>query len=151
MEPEATQAAPEANTEALVVTGKAKKAKGAKPAPKKAAPKKAAPKKAAPVAVPDALRTSRRVAEKLKMLGDATRLLILQCISENGGTNVQDIVKYVSERGLASSQPAVSHHLAILRASATVEAARDGKFSCYNLTEDGQQMAAFVAALSSPA
>lgn len=65
------------------------------------------------------------------MLGDATRLQILVLV--NGQRSVNQISAAVGQ-----SQPATSHHIALLRHSKMVKADRDGKSNLYGLTEYGK-------------
>jgi ArsR family transcriptional regulator len=72
------------------------------------------------------------VAEDLlklfKLLGDETRLRIihaLMCVDE---MNVRTLCQH-----LGQSQPAVSHHLALLRSEGLIEPRRDGKHNFYRL------------------
>jgi ArsR family transcriptional regulator len=63
-----------------------------------------------------------------KLLGDETRLRIihaLMCVSE---MNVRTLCQH-----LGQSQPAVSHHLALLRSEGLIEPRRDGKHNYYRL------------------
>lgn len=73
----------------------------------------------------------RRLAELLKALGDATRLAILTMLLE-GERCVCEI-----EEALPLSQPAVSHHLKILRQAGLVTDRREGKWSYYDLDRQG--------------
>lgn len=134
----------------------APKKKKDKTVPKKTAPKKAEPKakaapapKAAPVvkaalkAAPkkngvisgENMAEARANAEKFKMLGDATRISIISLCSD-GEIHVGAICEAVGQ-----SQPAISHHLALLRHSGIVQSRRDGKNNFYSLTETGDRLA----------
>jgi DNA-binding transcriptional ArsR family regulator len=73
----------------------------------------------------------RRKAHALKQLGDATRLHILNILSE-GEQNVGQLVAQVG-----ASQANCSHHLSLMKASGVVEADRRGKNIFYTLTETG--------------
>lgn len=72
--------------------------------------------------------TPRQCAEVLRVLGDETRLKILESLLVEEKC-VSDLVKEIS-RG----QPHVSHHLRILRAAGLVEGLREGKRICYRVT-----------------
>jgi ArsR family transcriptional regulator len=63
-----------------------------------------------------------------KLLSDETRLKILQILLHHPEYNVKSICDYVHQ-----SQPAVSHHLALLRNSGVIEYRRDGKNNFYSL------------------
>ncbi len=71
------------------------------------------------------------VAGLFKLLSDATRVRICRMLVDEAEVNVGEI----SAR-LGMPQPAVSHHLALLRAAKVVEARRDGKSRIYSLSPD---------------
>jgi DNA-binding transcriptional ArsR family regulator len=77
-------------------------------------------------------RALRDAAQQFKMLGDPTRLYILGALA-NGGVNVGPMALLTG-----MSQPAVSHHLSLLRAAKFVEPTRDGKAVVYTLTARGR-------------
>ena len=77
----------------------------------------------------------RRGAERFKQIADATRLQVLMTLA-SGERNVSDLCE-----GLATSQPAVSHHLALLRHSGIIAPRRDGKHNLYSLTPLGRELA----------
>lgn len=142
---------------------KGKTAKGAKPAPKAAAkvsatpsPKSKTPAKPKPTpkakpktqTTPAAAkapanrdRAIRERAALLKQLSDPTRLRVVH-ILEQGEQSVGAICKQ-----LATNQPAVSHHLSLLRHGGIVIPRRDGKSNLYSLTETGRQLATLVKTL----
>ena len=64
-----------------------------------------------------------------------TRLKVLQLLL-GGERNVTELCDLLGE----SSQPAVSHHLALLRNSRLVVPTRDGKHNFYALTEAGHRV-----------
>jgi DNA-binding transcriptional ArsR family regulator len=73
----------------------------------------------------------RELAQVFKLLSDETRLRILFYLAQNGELHVTDLCNR-----LGQSQPAVSHHLALLRVSGLIEARREGKHNFYSvLTE----------------
>src|SRR4051812_7272334 len=73
----------------------------------------------------------RELAQVFKLLSDETRLRILFYLAQNGELHVTDLCTR-----LGQSQPAVSHHLALLRVSGLIEARREGKHNFYSvLTE----------------
>ena len=69
----------------------------------------------------------RKIAEFYKALGDEVRLKILHILSER-----EMCVCEIIDR-LDMSQPAVSHHLKILRQAGLVNDSRDGKWIYYSL------------------
>jgi len=69
-------------------------------------------------------------ASTFKLLSDETRLKALLFI-QGGEKNVTQICEH-----LGQSQPAVSHHLALLRVSGLVEARRDAKNNYYSICRD---------------
>ncbi len=107
----------------------------------KAAAPKAAPTKASKAA-PAAARPSaeiRRVADLLKQVSDPTRLQILMLLAEKE-RNVSELCTDLGTQ----SQPAVSHHLALLRHGRLIEPRRDGKHNFYGLTDGGKELADVV-------
>ncbi len=66
----------------------------------------------------------RELAQVFKLLSDETRLRILfyLALSPNGELHVTDLCQR-----LGQSQPAVSHHLALLRVSGLIESRREGQ------------------------
>ena len=81
----------------------------------------------------------RRVAELLKQVSDPTRLQVLILLSEKE----RNVTELCSDLG-TQSQPAVSHHLALLRHGRLIEPRRAGKHNFYALTEAGRQLAQVV-------
>src|SRR5580693_10077684 len=81
----------------------------------------------------------RRVAELLKQVSDPTRLQVLMLLSEKE----RNVTELCAELG-TQSQPAVSHHLALLRHGRLIEPRRAGKHNFYALTEAGRQLAQVV-------
>lgn len=85
----------------------------------------------------------RITAEMLKLVSDATRLSIVDMLRE-GPLNVGEIC----DRLELQSQPAVSHHLALLRHGRVIIPSRQGKNNYYSLTpEHGNTLARLVAGL----
>jgi len=83
-------------------------------------------------------RAIRKAANTLKMLGDPTRLSVLLMLAE-GDMHVGALCERMSQ-----SQPATSHHLALLRHAGLIAPRREGKNNFYGLTDAGR-MAAGVA------
>jgi DNA-binding transcriptional ArsR family regulator len=93
-------------------------------------------------AAPSSARSSseiRRVAELLKQVSDPTRLQVLMLLSEKE----RNVTELCSDLG-TQSQPAVSHHLALLRHGRLIEPRRAGKHNFYALTDAGRQLAMVV-------
>lgn len=72
----------------------------------------------------------RELAQVFKLLSDETRLRILfyLALSETGELHVTELCNR-----LGQSQPAVSHHLALLRVSSLIESRREGKHNFYSV------------------
>ena len=87
--------------------------------------------------ISDALE--RSLIQILKLLADETRLKILLSLAREGELHVSALC----ER-LGQSQPAVSHHLALLRHGRLIEPRRSGKHNFYGLTEAGRELAEVV-------
>jgi DNA-binding transcriptional ArsR family regulator len=81
----------------------------------------------------------RRVAELLKQVSDPTRLQVLMLLSEKE----RNVTELCADLG-TQSQPAVSHHLALLRHGRLIEPRRSGKHNFYGLTDAGRQLAQVV-------
>ena len=71
----------------------------------------------------------RKIAEFYKALGDETRLKIIQMLSRREMCVCEIIDK------LDMSQPAISHHLKILRQAGLVKDSREGKWIYYSLND----------------
>jgi ArsR family transcriptional regulator len=72
----------------------------------------------------------RSLIQIFKLLADETRLKILLALGREGELHVSALC----ER-LGQSQPAVSHHLALLRAAGLLQSRRDGKHNFYALQD----------------
>ena len=70
-----------------------------------------------------------QLAELYKVLGDSTRIRILELLSRQE-LCVQDIAD-----GLAMTQSAISHQLRILKQAALVKSRREGKSIFYSLAD----------------
>lgn len=81
----------------------------------------------------------RRVADLLKQVSDPTRLQVLMLLAEKE-RNVSELCADLGTQ----SQPAVSHHLALLRHGRLIEPRRSGKHNFYGLTEAGRELAEVV-------
>ena len=68
------------------------------------------------------------LVDSFKLLADETRLRIVCILLEEHELNVRTLCGILSQ-----SQPAVSHHLALLRTAGVIECRRDGKHNFYHL------------------
>jgi ArsR family transcriptional regulator len=68
------------------------------------------------------------LTEVFKMLADKSRLRILLALAQDGELHVSALCGLLGE-----SQPAVSHHLALLRMQGLVAFRRDGKHNFYRV------------------
>jgi len=73
-------------------------------------------------------QTIRELANVFTLLSDETRLRILAYLVEQEEMNVTDLCERLKQ-----SQPAVSHHLALLRVSGLIEPRREGKHNFYSV------------------
>ncbi len=83
-------------------------------------------------------KIAQRAATLLKQVSDPTRLQVITMLSE-GEKHVGALCDELSQ-----SQPAVSHHLALLRHGGIIAPRRQGKNNFYNLTDTGERLAAIV-------
>ncbi len=75
-----------------------------------------------------AAQTMKDLVEFFKVLSDETRLKILQYLANSTELHVRALCDLLKQ-----SQPAVSHHLALLRMVGLIECRRDGKHNYYHL------------------
>jgi DNA-binding transcriptional ArsR family regulator len=87
------------------------------------------------------LKQARRAAMLLKHVSDPTRLQIVLTLAES-----EQHVGALCEQ-LSQSQPAVSHHLALLRHGGVIAPRRQGKNNFYGLTDIGIELSRVVKAL----
>ena len=106
------------------------------------APAKTASKKAAKPA-DTRFQQARRASILLKHVSDPTRLQVILILSE-GEQHVGALCSQLSQ-----SQPAVSHHLALLRHGGIIAPRRQGKNNFYSLTDTGSDLAKVVNTLMS--
>ena len=71
---------------------------------------------------------AHELVQLFKLLADETRLRIIYYLMQQSEINVRTFCRL-----LRQSQPAVSHHLALLRAAGIIECRRDGKHNFYRL------------------
>jgi DNA-binding transcriptional ArsR family regulator len=86
----------------------------------------------------DRLRQVQRAAMLLKQVSDPTRLQVIAMLSE-GERHVGGLCAELNQ-----SQPAVSHHLALLRHGGIIAPRRQGKNNFYSLTDTGEKLATIV-------
>jgi len=87
------------------------------------------------------LKKAQRAANLLKQISDATRLQIILMLSE-GELHVGALCEALNQ-----NQPAVSHHLALLRHGSIISPRRAGKNNFYTLTDAGVELSKVVKAL----
>ncbi len=73
----------------------------------------------------------KTLAQTFKLLSDETRLRILVYLSQTKELHVRALCDLLQQ-----SQPAVSHHLALLRVSGLIEPRREGKYKFYHILPD---------------
>jgi ArsR family transcriptional regulator len=73
-------------------------------------------------------QTIYRLAEVFKLMADKSRLKILIALAQDGELHVSALCDL-----LGQSQPAVSHHLTLMRMTGLVGYRRDGKHNFYHL------------------
>ncbi len=71
----------------------------------------------------------------LKMLSDPMRLKILHILRKGEEINVGDLCKMLKQ-----SQPAVSHHLALMLDAHLIDCRKDGKHHLYSLDDAGKKL-----------
>ena len=106
-----------------------------------ATPPKAAAKPKAAKEAEQRLLQARRASILLKHVSDPTRLQVILILSE-GEKHVGALCEHLSQ-----SQPAVSHHLALLRHGGIIAPRRAGKNNFYSLTEVGTELSRVVSGL----
>jgi len=86
-------------------------------------------------------RKAQRATILLKQASDPTRLQILLMLLEGE--------RHVGSLGedLSMSQPAISHHLALLRHGGLITPRRQGKSNYYVLTDAGRELATMVQSM----
>ncbi|MDR3618615.1 MAG: metalloregulator ArsR/SmtB family transcription factor [Paludisphaera borealis] len=81
---------------------------------------------------------AKRASILLKHVSDPTRLQVILILAE-GERHVGALCAQLSQ-----SQPAVSHHLALLRHGNIIAPRRQGKINFYSLTDTGAELARVV-------
>ena len=74
---------------------------------------------------------AKNMVQLFKLLSDETRLRILFFLKRQDELHVRGLCDLLKQ-----SQPAVSHHLALLRVAGLIEARRDGKHNFYRILPD---------------
>ncbi len=74
---------------------------------------------------------TKNLVEMFRLLADETRLQVLFLLQQKRELNVRAICQLLKQ-----SQPAVSHHLALLRMAGLIEMRRDGKHNFYRVVPD---------------
>jgi DNA-binding transcriptional ArsR family regulator len=87
------------------------------------------------------LHQARRASILLKHVSDPTRLQVILILAD-GEKHVGALCDTLSQ-----SQPAVSHHLALLRHGGIIAPRRQGKNNFYSLTDTGAALAHVVQGL----
>lgn len=115
----------------------------AKTSPKTQAPAVKAPaSKSKSAKGPDQrFKQARKASVLLKHVSDPTRLQVILILAE-GERHVGALCDNLSQ-----SQPAVSHHLALLRHGGIIAPRRQGKNNFYSLTDAGAELAKVVKSL----
>jgi ArsR family transcriptional regulator, arsenate/arsenite/antimonite-responsive transcriptional repressor len=82
-----------------------------------------------PATVPEVL--IKDLVKLCKLLADETRLRILHYLTQSHELHVRALCELLGE-----SQPAVSHHLALMRVAGLIDRRREGKHNYYYLQTD---------------
>jgi DNA-binding transcriptional ArsR family regulator len=104
---------------------------------------KAALRKRPVKGVDQRLKQAQRASILLKHVSDATRLQVVLLLAA-GEQHVGSLCEQ-----LGQSQPAVSHHLALLRHGGVITPRRQGKNNFYRLTDKGEGLSKVVRTLVS--
>jgi DNA-binding transcriptional ArsR family regulator len=88
-------------------------------------------------------KAAQRAAILLKQVSDPTRLQVVLLLADGE----KHVGALCDDLGLG--QPAVSHHLALLRHGSIIAPRRQGKNNFYGLTENGEKLADVVKAVMS--
>ena len=81
-----------------------------------------------PPAEPAPAAEEAELVQVFKLLADETRLKVLMALLRGGESHVSGLC-----RRLDQSQPAVSHHLALLRQADLIQVRREGKHNFYSV------------------
>ncbi len=83
---------------------------------------------------------AKRLGDRAKAIGDATRVTIAMVLARTDELCVCDLA-WITER----AENLVSHHLRVLRDAGLVTARRDGRMMLYALTATGRQVLTAMA------
>ncbi len=99
----------------------------------------------APVAAPSlTLTQTDTLADRLKALGDPTRLRMLDLLAQQAEPLcVCDLTPQFSQ-----NQPTISHHLKLLREAGLIDSEKQGIWAYYRATEEGRRNLAAVKTLT---
>ncbi len=86
-------------------------------------------------------KQAQRASILLKHVSDPTRLQVILILSD-GEQHVGSLCDQLNQ-----SQPAVSHHLALLRHGGVIAPRRQGKNNFYSLTDKGEELSHVVKKL----
>jgi DNA-binding transcriptional ArsR family regulator len=89
----------------------------------------------------DRLKKAQRASMLLKHVSDATRLQVILILAD-GERHVSDLSEMLNQ-----SQPAVSHHLVLLRHGGVITPRRQAKNNFYSLTETGRELVKVVKSM----
>ena len=92
-------------------------------------PVTATPQKTDPEPLADDVAT--QLAQSFKLLADATRIRILYFLVQREELNVRTLCELLQQ-----SQPAVSHHLALMRVAGIIASRRQGKNNFYHIVSE---------------
>jgi ArsR family transcriptional regulator len=84
-----------------------------------------------PIKVSD--ETLHRLTEVFKLLADKSRLKIVLALAQDGELHVSALCNLLGDHTQPASQPAVSHHLTLMRMVGLVGYNRHGKHNYYHL------------------
>jgi DNA-binding transcriptional ArsR family regulator len=104
----------------------------------KSSSSRASATKAKPRGAEQRYHQARRASILLKHVSDPTRLQVILILAD-GERHVGALCAQLSQ-----SQPAVSHHLALLRHGGIIAPRRQGKNNFYSLTDTGTDLARVV-------
>lgn len=76
-------------------------------------------------------KLEKDLVQVFKLMADETRLKILMYLIREGELHVSALCERLNQ-----SQPAVSHHLALLRVAGLIEPRRDGKHNFYSVQKN---------------
>lgn len=88
-------------------------------------------------------RTLRRAADLLKQASNLSRLRTLLLLREQDC----NVTQLTEELGPVT-QPAVSHHLTLLRLGGLIEVRREGRHNFYGLTDKGRALCRAIAVVT---